>query len=190
MTNLVIGNNATAVDAAGMEAERRGYSHAMISARQSEGQAEDVGRHLAAMARQMRDGAGTRYPRSGCGSGPDCLISGGEPVVRLVGPSQRGLGGRNQQLVLAALDDFWDDGGRDVAFLSAGTDGEDGPTDAAGAFFHARVIEAARQRELSPRDFLARNDAYHFFAPLDALLKTGPTHTNVCDLRVVVVRNK
>ena len=57
VTNLVIGNNATAVDAAGMEAERRGYSHAMISARQSEGQAEEVGRHLAAMARRMRDGA-------------------------------------------------------------------------------------------------------------------------------------
>ena len=177
VTNLVIGNNAAAVDAAGMEAERRGYSHAMVSARQSEGLAEDVGRHLAAMARQMRDQRG-----------PDCLISGGEPVVRLVEASRRGQGGRNQQLVLAAMDAFWQDGARNVAFLSAGTDGEDGPTDAAGAFFDAGILQAAREQGLSPQEFLARNDAYRFFAPLDALLKTGPTHTNVCDLRVVVAR--
>lgn len=177
VTNLIIGNNATAVDAAGTEAERRGYSHAMISAREPEGPAEDVGRHLAAMARQMRDS-----------SGPDCLISGGEPVVRLVEAARRGRGGRNQQLALAALETFWEDGGRDVAFLSGGTDGEDGPTDAAGAFFDRDIIAAARQRGLGPREFLARNDAYNFFAPLGALLKTGPTQTNVCDLRVVVTR--
>lgn len=177
VTNLVIGNNATAVDAAGREAEQRGYSHAMVSGRQSEGPAEEVGRHLAAMARDMR---GQR--------GPDCLISGGEPVVRLVEASRRGQGGRNQQLALAALDSFWEDGARDVAFLSGGTDGEDGPTDAAGAFFDAGILRAARAQGLSPPEFLARNDAYRFFAPLDALLKTGPTHTNVCDLRVVVVR--
>ncbi len=176
VTNLVIGNNAMAVDAAGSEAERRGYSHAMISAREPEGQAEDVGRHLAAMARQMR-----------AQRGPDCLISGGEPVVRLVEPSLRGQGGRNQQLVLAALEALWEDGGRDMAFLSGGTDGEDGPTDAAGAYFDAAIVQAARERGLSPREFLARNDAYRFFAPLDALLKTGPTNTNVCDLRVAVV---
>ena len=173
----MIGNNATAVDAAGQDAERRGYSHAMISARHSEGEAEEVGRHLAAMARQMRGQPG-----------PDCLISGGEPVVRLVEPSRRGLGGRNQQLALAALETFWEEAARDVAFLSGGTDGEDGPTDAAGAFFDAQVLQAARERGLSPREFLARNDAYRFFAPLDALLKTGPTHTNVCDLRVVCAR--
>ena len=89
---------------------------------------------------------------------------------------------------MAALEAFWDDGGRDVAFLSGGTDGEDGPTDAAGAFFDARVIQAARERGLLPRDFLARNDAYNFFAPLGALLKTGPTQTNVGDVRVVVTR--
>ena len=114
-----------------------------------------------------------------------CLISGGEPVVRLVEPSRRGMGGRNQQLALAAVEAFWEDGACDVAFLSGGTDGEDGPTDAAGAFFDARILQAARDRGLSPQEFLARNDAYNFFAPLDALLKTGPTHTNVCDLRVV-----
>jgi len=173
---LVIGNNATAVDAAGREAERLGYASAMASARQSEGPAEEVGRHLAEMALRMRDGPG-----------PDGLVSGGEPVVMLVDAARRGLGGRNQQLVLAALERLADDGAAGIVLLSGGTDGEDGPTDAAGAFLDAEVLAAAKQRGLDPADFLARNDAYRFFEPLGALIKTGPTHTNVCDLRVVVV---
>ena len=74
-----------------------------------------------------------------------------------------------------------DDGAGGIALLSGGTDGEDGPTDAAGALLDADVLAAARRAGLDPADYLARNDAYHFFAPLDALIKTGPTHTNVCD---------
>jgi hydroxypyruvate reductase len=85
VTNIVIGNNATAVDAAGIEAERLGYSHAMISAPQPEGAAEDVAAHLVEMAKSMRTTAG-----------PDCLISGGEPTVKLCESDNRGLGGRNQ----------------------------------------------------------------------------------------------
>ena len=173
--NEIIGSNATAVDAAGMEAERLGYNHAMISARESEGLAEDVGRHLAGMARKMRSEAG-----------PNCLISGGEPVVQLVEKSRRGLGGRNQQLVLAALQDLGGDV-EGIALLSGGTDGEDGPTDAAGAVMDADLVVAARAQGLDPAEFLARNDAYRFFAPVGGLILTGPTHTNVCDLRVVVV---
>ena len=185
--NLVIGNIAVAVDAAGMEAERRGYSHAMTTATTLEGQAEDVGRHLAEMALRMRDEAG-----------PDCLITGGEPVVQLVPPAQRGLGGRNQQLALAALSHLIRAGNsqdsepanslQNIALLSGGTDGEDGPTDAAGAVIDAAVFAAMHQHSLSPDDFLRRNDAYHFFQPLDALIRTGPTHTNVCDIRVVTVQ--
>jgi hydroxypyruvate reductase len=174
--NLVIGNNATAVDAAGLEAERLGYSHAMTSAARSEGAAEEVGRHLAAMALSMRERPG-----------PNCLISGGEPVVKLAAAEKRGLGGRNQQLVLAALAALSSDGAPGLTILSGGTDGEDGPTDAAGAFLDAEILSAAGRRGLDPADYLARNDAYHFFAPLDALLRTGPTHTNVCDVRVVLV---
>jgi hydroxypyruvate reductase len=185
--NLVIGNNAVAVDAAGAEAERRGYSHAMIAARRAEGPAEEVGRNLADAAARMQ-----------CESGPDCLISGGEPVVQLVPPERRGLGGRNQQLVLAALDRLLNvphaaSRGeaslpcQGMALLSGGTDGEDGPTDAAGAFIDERIAAAACERKLVPSDFLCRNDAYHFFEPLGALLRTGPTHTNVCDVRVAVV---
>jgi hydroxypyruvate reductase len=176
VTNLIIGNNATAVDAAGREAERLGYSPAMTSAGQCEGQAEDVGRHLADMALKMRSA-----------SGPDCLITGGEPVVTLASPDHRGSGGRNQQLVLAALEHLAEDGASGIAILSGGTDGEDGPTDAAGAVVDAEVLAAARQRKLDWTDHLARNDAYRFFQPLGALIKTGPTGTNVCDLRVVVV---
>ena len=120
--------------------------------------------------------------------GPDCLISGGEPVVRWSRPSRRGLGGRNQQLVLAALERLAGDGAAGIALLSGGTDGEDGPTDAAGALLDRRVARGRPPAAgLDPADYLARNDAYHFFEPLGALLKTGPTHTNVCDLRVVLV---
>jgi len=176
VTNLIIGNNATAVDAAGMEAERLGYSHAMVSEQKSEGPAEDVGRHLAEMALSMRDRPG-----------PNCLVSGGEPVVTLVDESRRGSGGRNQQLVLAALQRLADDGAQRIALISGGTDGEDGPTDAAGAILDAAILASALERNLDPADYLGRNDAYHFFQPLGALIKTGPTHTNVCDVRVVVV---
>jgi glycerate-2-kinase len=146
----------------------------MISASPPEGPAEEVGRHLARLAIRMRSE-----------TGPDCLISGGEPTVALVDESRRGKGGRNQQLALAALIELGDC--RSIALLSAGTDGEDGPTDAAGAVTTEDVITAARQRRLVPQDYLARNDAYSFFKQAGGLFVTGPTQTNVCDLRVVVV---
>lgn len=183
IVNLVIGNNAVAVDAAGLEAERRGYSHAMHAATSLEGQAEDVGRHHAEMALRMRNQAG-----------PDCLITGGEPVVQLADEAIRGRGGRSQQLVLAALlhllgkrDDDSNNPGDGICLLSGGTDGEDGPTDAAGAFVDADVIARMQNVGLDPADYLRRSDAYTFLEQLDALIKTGPTHTNVCDVRVVVV---
>jgi hydroxypyruvate reductase len=188
VTNLVIGNNAVAVDAAGIEAERRGYSHAMLAARQLEGPADEIGAHLADMALRMRSE-----------SGPDCLITGGEPIVRLAPAEIRGKGGRNQQLVLAALVQALAakreasasrgssnplDG---IVLLSGGTDGEDGPTDAAGALANAALVEQMRAQNVDPADYLRRNDAYTFFQQLGGLIKTGPTHTNVCDIRVAVV---
>lgn len=174
--NLVIGNNARAVDAAGEAAVALGYTAAMDAAKALEGQAEDVGRRHAQMALRMLSQRG-----------PDCLITGGEPVVRLIDESRRGQGGRNQQLVLAALIALADTALAGTIVLSGGTDGEDGPTDAAGAFADAEVLRAARALGLDPADYLARNDAYRFFEPPGALIKTGPTHTNVCDLRVVLV---
>jgi glycerate-2-kinase len=93
---------------------------------------------------------------------------------------------------LAALDELLRHDparGKGIAILSGGTDGEDGPTDAAGAWLDAATIDESRRRRLDPSDFLRRNDAYHFFGPIGALLKTGPTHTNVCDVRVVVTES-
>jgi glycerate-2-kinase len=174
LSHFILANNATAVDAAGVEAERLGYSHAMISATASEGPAEVVGRHVAEIALRMRREAG-----------PDCLISGGEPTVTLVDEAHRGMGGRNQQLALAALTELGDCEG--IALLAGGTDGEDGPTDAAGAFVTQDVVAGARRGQLDPQFFLARNDAYNFFQQTGGLFVTGPTQTNVCDLRVVVV---
>lgn len=175
--NFVIGNNAVAVDAAGMEAERRGYSHAMVSATKSEPTAEEVGHHLAEMALRMRSREGA-----------DCLISGGEPVVRLCPEAIRGKGGRNQQLVLAAMLHLAEkNAGEGIAMLSGGTDGEDGPTDAAGAWFDEEIFRRWQSSTLDAADHLQRNDAYPFFESLGSLLHSGPTGTNVCDLRVVLV---
>ncbi len=174
--NYILANNATAVDAAGIEAVRLGYAHAMTAATRPEGEVEPIGRHLAAMGIAMRSQAG-----------PDCLISGGEGVVRLIDSDRRGLGGRNQQLALAALIHLDKYEPHDIALVSAGTDGEDGPTDAAGAIVDSDTIARAKQLGLDAKDYLQRNDAYRFFEPVGGLLKTGPTHTNVGDLRVVVV---
>ncbi len=174
--NIVIGSNAVAVDAAGLEAERRGYSHAMTSARESEGLADSLGQQLAEIGLDMRKR-----------QGPDCLVSGGEPVVRLAPAAERGRGGRNQQLALAALERLagqWPSG---VLVLSGGTDGEDGPTDAAGAWVDDDVMAQVRAAGFDVAEHLRRNDAYPVFEAVDGLIKTGPTHTNVCDLRVVLV---
>jgi hydroxypyruvate reductase len=181
VTNLVIGNNAVAVDGAGVEAVRRGYSPAMIASRELEGAAEEIGRHIADMTEQMRGQPG-----------PDCLITGGEPTVKLAPPEERGKGGRNQQLVLAAYEQLarlspGKNPLQNAVVLSGGTDGEDGPTDAAGAYLDEKGAADAAAQNLDPASFLRRNDAYHFFEPLDRLIKTGPTHTNVCDVRVVVI---
>ena len=185
VSHHIIGNNAMAVAAAAARGRQLGLAvHELGS--QQQGVADDVGRDLAQLCRAIRDDHQPVSP-------PVCVLSGGEPVVLLPPSTQPRKGGRNQQLVLSALaslsgpqleaDETW----RDMALLSGGTDGEDGPTDAAGAIVDSAVVHTARQRGLAPADFLQRCDAYHFFAAADALLKTGPTHTNVMDLRVAVI---
>lgn len=175
--NLIIGNNARAVEAAGLEASRLGYEATLSPATAPEGLADEVGWHVAQRALALRDHAG-----------PNCLISGGEPVVKLAPAAERGRGGRNQQLVLAALAALLAEGQpHRIAILSGGTDGEDGPTDAAGAVLDPALVQEARRRGLDLQSYLAKNDAYNFFEPLGGLIRTGPTHTNVMDLRVAVV---
>jgi hydroxypyruvate reductase len=185
INNIVLGNNDTAVEAAAGEAAKRGYQVVCLETQQDEGTAEEVGRRLLDVAQQLN-------PMS-----PTCILSGGEPTVRLVDEDRRGRGGRNQQVVLAVVaaafhqakeaatpaDPWW----QRITLLSGGTDGEDGPTDAAGAIMTDAVVRAALRQELDPLPYLERNDAYSFFQRLDALLITGPTHTNVCDVRVVIV---
>lgn len=174
--NHLIGNNAMAIEAAEHEARRRGYFVSSLGS-ENAGNANDEGRYLAALCRAHR----------AAGAVPECILSGGEPVVHLNKTDRPRKGGRNQQLVLAALDALQADGMNHIVLLSGGTDGEDGPTDAAGAWADAQVLQTARQRGLDPKSFLEINDSYGFFSRAGGLLKTGPTHTNVMDLRVALV---
>ncbi len=185
---VVLANNATAVDAAGIRAEQLGYNHAMHSATMSEGLAESIGIQLAEMAVSMLASGDLGKPT------PNCLITGGEPTVRLPPASNRGRGGRNTHLVLAAMKHLTSLGLDQsildrITILSGGTDGEDGPTDAAGAMSTAEVWREAIRQQLDIADFLQRCDSYEFFDRCGGLVKTGPTHTNVCDVRVVVINN-
>jgi len=113
---------------------------------------------------------------------PACVISGGETTVTIHGS---GLGGRNQEFALAAAMDIARM--KDVLILSAGTDGTDGPTDAAGAMADGGTVARAEKLGLDAAVFLRENDSYHFFEKAGGLLKTGPTGTNVADVRIVLV---
>ncbi|MHC4400996.1 MAG: glycerate kinase type-2 family protein [Planctomycetota bacterium] len=178
VANHVIGSNAMAVTAAADEAERRGY-HVVSLGSANCGEASEEGRALAERCRALCDDPAQERPI--------CLLSGGEPVVHLAKADKPRKGGRNQQLVLAGLDALRHDGLDRIVLLSGGTDGEDGPTDAAGAVADAELLDVARQKQLNPKPYLDINDAYTFFEQVDGLIKTGPTHTNVMDLRVALV---
>jgi glycerate 2-kinase len=116
---------------------------------------------------------------------PICLLSGGETTVTLT--EDHGLGGRNQEFVLATMLKLGKDGMRNAILLSGGTDGEDGPTDAAGAIADADTLVRAASQQLDPAAFLKRHDAYSFFEKVGGLLKTGLTQTNVMDVRVLLI---
>jgi len=173
---LLVGSNRLAVDAAAEKARALGYKPMVLSTT-IEGETRDVARMHAAMAREV---LATGRPLKG----PACLLSGGETTVTLKG---EGLGGRNQEFALAAAIDLAGLAG--VCALSGGTDGTDGPTDAAGAMATGGTIAQARALGLNAVDYLARNDSYHFFAALKdgSLIKTGPTRTNVMDVRLMLV---
>ena len=111
---------------------------------------------------------------------PACLIAGGETTVTVRG---NGLGGRNLETALGSVIDL--SGLCDIALVTLGTDGEDGPTDAAGAVVTGETLEKARRFQLNPHVFLANNDSLHFFEKVGGLIKTGPTGTNVNDLAIL-----
>lgn len=173
--NLIVGSNRLAVDAAAHQAKALGY-HTLVLSTCIEGETRDVARVHAAIAKEIRASGRPVKP-------PACVLSGGETTVTIRG---HGLGGRNQEFALAAAIDIA--GLKDTVILSAGTDGTDGPTDAAGAIADGRTIGRASAQGLDAARYLANNDAYHFFESLKDLIKTGPTGTNVADVRIALVR--
>jgi len=172
--NLVVASNIEAMLAARQKAEDLGYRTLVLSS-MIEGDTQTVARVHGAIAREIvKTGNPVALPA--------CILSGGETTVRVTGS---GLGGRNQEFALVAALDIA--GWEDIVVLSGGTDGTDGPTDAAGAIADTATIQRALKLEMDAEHFLFDNDSYHFFEKLQDLFITGPTNTNVMDLRIVLV---
>lgn len=172
--SVMVASNIQALEAAKAEAHRLGFQ-AIILSSFIEGETREIARMHAALALEVRSSGHPAKP-------PVCLITGGETTVTLRG---KGKGGRNQEFALAAALDIA--GLRDAVVLSAGTDGTDGPTDAAGALADGDTVSRALGLGLKPRAALDGNDAYPFFERLGDLVITGPTRTNVMDVRLVLV---
>jgi hydroxypyruvate reductase len=172
--NTVIASNISAAEAAVAAARDRGFAATLLTT-SLEGEAADVGAAAAATARRLRQDGGTLQQ-------PVLVVAGGETTVTLRG---NGFGGRNQELALGAVPDLA--GIEGVLLATLATDGGDGPTDAAGAVVTGETDARAQALNLDAREFLHRNDAYNFFAPLGALLRPGPTLTNVNDLLLILV---
>jgi glycerate-2-kinase len=115
------------------------------------------------------------------------VLAGGETTVTIKG---NGKGGRNQEMVLSFLRELeaHSDSIENIFFLSGATDGNDGPTDAAGAFASQDVLEAGKKAGLNINDYLGRNDSYAYFDRTGHLFKPGPTNTNVCDLQILIIK--
>jgi glycerate 2-kinase len=168
--NTIIGSNRLALAAASHRARQFGFRTLVLSS-EIQGETREIARMHAAIAQEIvRFGAPVRPPA--------CIISGGETTVTLKG---KGLGGRNQEFVLAAALDIA--GLHNTLVFSAGTDGTDGPTDAAGALADGSTL--ARKPDAAA--YLRDNDSYHCFEALGDLVKTGPTLTNVMDVRLILI---
>ncbi len=176
--NFLVGTNYLALQAAKQRSEELGYETHILTSMLT-GEAREVAKAICAIAKEA-------YVRKKSGSSPKCLLFGGETTVTLKG---KGKGGRNQEIALAVLAEMA--AHREIMqntwFLSASTDGNDGPTDAAGAFADKKILENAENRQLSLDQSLKNNDSYHFFEKLQGLLKTGPTNTNVCDIQIFLI---
>jgi hydroxypyruvate reductase len=170
--NYIVGSNQKSLEAAAAKAKSLGYK-TLILGSTIEGETRDVARLHAAIARQIRmSGQPLKTPA--------CVVSGGETTVTIRG---KGKGGRNQEFALAAAIDLT--GLNDALIFSAGTDGTDGPTDAAGALADGKTCERAGMD--SAKQALAENDSYPFFEKLGDLVMTGSTGTNVMDVHLVLV---
>jgi glycerate 2-kinase len=174
--NLIVGNNRNALLAAQEQALSLGYKTMVLSS-QIEGEAREVAQVFAGIGKEICQAGLPISP-------PACVLAGGEPTVTIKG---KGKGGRNQELALACAISI--DGWDRIFLLSAGTDGTDGPTDAAGAIVTGLTCRRARQADLNPYSYLLANDSYSFFESLGDLVKTGPTRTNVMDIICMLVED-
>ena len=172
--NYLIGSNILALRAAEKEASSLGLNTLILSS-SIVGDTREAARFHAAIAKEVIF-SGNPLPR------PACIVSGGETTVTVKG---HGRGGRNQEFALAGALEI--NGLEKVVLLSGGTDGTDGPTDASGAVADHTTVRRARAAGLDPKAHLEKNDAYPFFQRLGDLLITGPTHTNVMDVRILLV---
>lgn len=170
--NIIIGSSRKTLEAAKTKAESFGLQTEVISSKIT-GEAREVGRWLAI---KTRDALSVRRDEK------ICLISGGETTVTVKG---NGLGGRNMELALSFAIEI--DGIDGITLLSAGTDGTDGPTDAAGAIVDGQTVARARAIGLDPGTYLENNDSYNFFKQINELFITGPTGTNVMDIQIMVI---
>jgi hydroxypyruvate reductase len=174
VVNHIIGNNVVVLNAAEVKARQLGFTPYLLT-RSLQGEAREAARQFADLARQIRT-SGRPV------SAPACVIAGGETTVRVRGA---GKGGRCQEFCLAGALHLA--GTRDVVLLAAGTDGSDGPTDAAGALADGLSVKRGEELGLDPAARLEENDSYRFFAALGDLVTTGPTHTNLLDLSLLLV---
>ena len=170
----LIGSNILALLAAEKEATSFGFNTLILSS-SIEGETREAARFHTAIAKEVIS-SGNPIPR------PACIFSGGETTVTIKG---KGVGGRNQEFVLAGALEI--SGIEKVVLLSGGTDGTDGPTDATGAVADHTTVHRGKSMGLDPKSYLDNNDAYPFFEKLEDLLITGPTHTNVMDVRILLV---
>lgn len=175
--NVLVGSNPQAAQAALDQASREGF-YPLLLGTELQGEAREVGKSLAAQLRQILE-SGELVKRS------FCLVAGGETTVTIRGS---GKGGRNQELALAAVPELavLDN----VMLITLATDGEDGPTDAAGAVVTGETFEEGKALGLNPQAFLENNDSYHYFDTLENLMRPGPTGTNVNDLTFLFIFSK
>jgi glycerate-2-kinase len=173
--NLVIGNNRLALRIAKEKAEAFGYDTQIVTDA-LDGDVEEVARYIADLS--VRTKQANPHQNS-------CLLFGGEPTVKVTG---KGLGGRNQHLALLMAKHLQDQPG--ITFLSGGTDGSDGPTDAAGAVADSFTLVHAQKHDLAIEKYIENQDSYHFFSQEGGFIITGPTQTNVMDIMVVLIQGK
>ncbi|OGL41215.1 MAG: hypothetical protein A2161_00820 [Candidatus Schekmanbacteria bacterium RBG_13_48_7] len=172
--NLIIGSNETAIRTGFQKATELGFN-AFIFSHTLEGECRTVGKNLVSIAREIQQ---KKHPVKL----PACILAGGETTVKVTG---NGKGGRNTELALSAA--LAMQGTSGISLLSAGSDGNDGDTDAAGAIVDGQTIPRAIQMNTDPFDYLNNNDSYSFFDKLGDLIRTGPTFTNVMDLQIMLV---